>query len=360
MTAVAAPSGVSPGFGTSVETILAADGVELRAIVVRPAGAGPFPLLVMPSSWAVDDVEYVAAAVKLAQADYLVVSYTSRGFWNSGGEIDIAGAATVQDVSTVITWASDNYPVSDMIGAVGISYGAGTALLAAANDNRIRAVAAMSTWASLAESLYPNRTISSQAAHLLLWAGDTTGRPGPAMVQMQEDFKTGQIQPILDMLPERSPTHAVADLNTNNPAVLIANAWEDGIFPPGQVVDYFNQLTCPKRLVLAAGDHATAELPGLLGLPNYPWDSTRQWMDLHLRALGNSPPPVSLKTADDGGWHHYPDWLTATAATTRCELGEPTARDRFLPKTGSLGTGTAAAGLELPDRGRNLDHRRQR
>lgn len=346
MSEVTSAARVSRGFRTAAETIVCGDGTELAAIVVQPDGPGRFPLLVMPSSWAVNDVEYVAAAVRLARLDYVVVSYTSRGFWNSGGEIDIAGSATVGDVSTVIAWAIDRYPVSDMIGAVGISYGAGTSLLAAAVDDRIKAVAAMSTWASLAAALVPNGALSTQAAHLLVWAGDVTGRPGPDMLAMREYLTAGQIGPILDMLPERSPADSVAAINANKPAVLLANAWEDGFFPPGQVVDFFNELTCPKRLVLAAGDHATAELPGLLGLANYPWDAVRQWMDLHLRGVGAAPPVVSLKSADGGGWHSYPDWRTATASTTRCYLGEPRAEDLVLPRTGSLAPAPAAAGWD--------------
>ena len=195
MSEVTSAARVSRGFRTAAETIVCGDGTELAAIVVQPDGPGRFPLLVMPSSWAVNDVEYVAAAVRLARLDYVVVSYTSRGFWNSGGEIDIAGSATVGDVSTVIAWAIDRYPVSDMIGAVGISYGAGTSLLAAAVDDRIKAVAAMSTWASLAAALVPNGALSTQAAHLLVWAGDVTGRPGPDMLAMREYLTAGQIGP---------------------------------------------------------------------------------------------------------------------------------------------------------------------
>ena len=85
--------------------------------MARPSGpsssnpgcrSGRYPLLVTPSSWAVPSVEYVGVAQSLAQRGYVVISYSSRGFWESGGSIDIAGPATVEDVSALIDWALAN------------------------------------------------------------------------------------------------------------------------------------------------------------------------------------------------------------------------------------------------------------
>jgi dipeptidyl aminopeptidase/acylaminoacyl peptidase len=103
----------------------------------------------MPSSWGVPNVEYVGQGSKLATAGFQVISYSSRGFWDSGGGIDIAGPPTVADVSKVIDWAGRHTTAdTSRVAAVGISYGAGTSLLAAAKDPRIKAVGAMSGWAT--------------------------------------------------------------------------------------------------------------------------------------------------------------------------------------------------------------------
>jgi len=77
----------------------------------------------------------------------------------------------------------------------------------------------------------------------------------------------------------RSPATYLDAINANRPAVLMANAWGDSIFPPNQLADFFGRLAGPKRLELRPGDHAIAELTGILGLPNDVWTSVQRWFD---------------------------------------------------------------------------------
>src|SRR6185436_3136527 len=102
----------------------------------------------------------------------------------------------------------------------------------------------MSGWTDLVYSLYADQTRHLQSVGLLKLAAQVVGHPGPDL--------TGKLE----------------DINANRPAVLIANAWGDTIFPPNQLVDFYNRLAGPKRLELRPGDHAIAELTGVLGLPN--------------------------------------------------------------------------------------------
>ncbi|MGO4417854.1 CocE/NonD family hydrolase, partial [Streptomyces sp. MCAF7] len=88
-------------------------GVTLAANVVTPRGAADaqrLPLVVLPTSWALPQAEYLAQAQKLADSGYVVVSYNVRGFWQSGGEIETAGPPDVADASKVIDWALANTP----------------------------------------------------------------------------------------------------------------------------------------------------------------------------------------------------------------------------------------------------------
>jgi dienelactone hydrolase len=162
----------------SIQLIATPDGFQLGAYVSVPTGhgSGPFPLIVMPSSWGISYIEYVGQANVLANDGYIVVSYSSRGFDTfcainpSCGYIDIAGPLTVGDVSTVIDWALAHTPADpNNIGVSGISYGAGTGLLAAEHDPRIKAVAAMSGWANLGASLDANQTPSAQVLGCCHW-----------------------------------------------------------------------------------------------------------------------------------------------------------------------------------------------
>lgn len=88
-------------------------GITLKGNVFTPAGAESgrkYPLIVLPTSWGLPQIEYIAQAKKLADSGYVVVSYTSRGFWLSGGDIEVAGPPDIADVSAVIDWALANSP----------------------------------------------------------------------------------------------------------------------------------------------------------------------------------------------------------------------------------------------------------
>ena len=81
---------------------LPGDGVTLKANVVAPASGAGHPAVVFPSSWGLNDLEYLAQAKAMADSGYVVVSYTPRGWWSSGGEIDTAGPLDMADLSKVI------------------------------------------------------------------------------------------------------------------------------------------------------------------------------------------------------------------------------------------------------------------
>ncbi|MEV6270622.1 CocE/NonD family hydrolase [Kribbella sp. NPDC051936] len=310
-------SQTATGFSTSYERIPGAGGIEIGAVVLTPTGQGdgPFPLVVMPSSWGVPNIEYVGQGAKLATAGFQVISYSSRGFWDTGGGIDIAGPPTVADVSKVIDWADQHTPAdTERVAAVGISYGAGTSLLAAAQDPRITAVGALSGWADLIRSLNPNETVSLQAVAGLLALGNVTGRPGPEMASLQTKFVTGDFDGAIgeakQLAPVRSAATVVDQINARRPAVFLANAFEDSIFPPTQYTDFFTALTGPKRLLLAHGDHATPEASGAVGLPNETWTELAGWLRHYLTGADNgadTEAPVQLKS-QRGVWRGYPSW----------------------------------------------------
>lgn len=321
---------VAAGFSAAYKVIPGHGGTPISAVVLTPTGRGdgPFPLVVMPSSWGVNAVEYVGQGSKLATAGYQVISYTSRGFYESGGQIDIAGPDTVADLSAVIDWADENTTAdASNVAAVGISYGAGTSLLASARDPRIKVVGALSGWADLAASIGANQTISLQAVTALLAIGNLVGRPGADMQRLQTKFIGGDFDGAYDdavrLSPVRSAATMTGAINANHPAVFLANAFEDSIFPPVQYKDFFGQLTGPKRLMLAHGDHATPEITGAVGLPNEVWDELTGWLDHFLRGSANgaeAEPAVQLKS-QQGTWRRYADWPAANRTSYLTEPG---------------------------------------
>ncbi|MER5789601.1 CocE/NonD family hydrolase [Streptomyces sp. NPDC001980] len=305
-------------------------GTTLKANVVTPAGADGshrHPLLVMPTSWGFPQVQYLAQAQKLADSGYVVVAYNVRGFWQSGGGIEVAGPPDVADASKVIDWALANTP-SDAghIGMAGVSYGAGISLLAAAHDKRIKAVASLSGWADLIDSIYSGRTEHSQATALLDGVGLVTGRPSAETSQVFKDFFAADLskeQELIDWGKKRSAATYVDQINKNGAAIMLANAWGDTIFPPNQIADFYGRLTGPKRLELRPGDHATAELTGLFGLPNDVWTDTERWFDHYLKGEDNGidrERPVQLKSRSTGGYEGYPDWKSVGATRRKIDL----------------------------------------
>ncbi|MEW2164562.1 alpha/beta fold hydrolase [Streptomyces sp. NPDC007084] len=309
-------------------------GTPLKANVVTPAdadGSRAYPLIVLPTSWGLPQIEYLAQARKLANSGYVVVSYNARGFWQSGGRIEVAGPPDIADASKVIDWALANTPADPArIGMAGVSYGAGISLLAAAHDKRVKAVAALSGWADLIDSIYSNRTQHAQAAALLDGAGYLTGRPSAELQQVFKDFFASDLtkeQSLIDWGKKRSPATYVDQLNKNGAAVFLANAWGDTIFSPNQYARFYEELTGPKRLEFRPGDHATAELTGLLGLPNDVWTDTGRWFDHYLKGEDNGvdrEQPVRLKSRSTGGYEGYPDWKSVGATSRKIALGGTT------------------------------------
>lgn len=354
----ARPSAAAQLLPGTLHTIPTVDGHTLEAYVAVPAagsGAGPFPLVVMPSSWTASYNEYVGLANALANGGYIVVSFSSRGFGTACalqpacGFIDVAGPLTVADVSTVIDWALAQTPADPKaIGVSGISYGAGLSLLAAAVDPRIKAVAALSTWANLEASLDANQTPSTQGIGLLSLTSHL-GKPGPLMQQINQavtvgDFATA-VGTLLPGVAVRNPSTQIAQFNVNGPAIMIANAFEDSLFVPSQVIDFYNQLNLPKRLMVAHGDHGTNELLGTQGLPNEIYSAVTPWFDHYLKGLDNGvdrQAPVQLKS-QVGEWHTYPDWAAVEQGATTYTLTDP----RFSP---SNPTGTGHLTPQASDR----------
>ncbi|MGV9322136.1 CocE/NonD family hydrolase [Streptomyces sp. NPDC003660] len=306
-------------------------GTVLKANVVTPAGSGSHPLLVLPTSWGFPQVEYLAQAQKLADSGYVVLTYNVRGFWQSGGEIEVAGPPDMADASKVIDWALANTPADPArVGMAGVSYGAGISLLAAAHDKRIKAVAALSGWADLIGSIYSGRTQHVQAAALLDGAGLVTGRRSPELRRIFDRFYASDLsdeQNLIDWGKRRSAVTYLDQLNANKPAVMLANAWSDSVFPANQYASFYEKLTGPKRLQLRPGDHATPELTGLFGLPNDVWQDTGRWFDHYLRGVDNGvdrEQPVQLESRTGAGYEGYPDWKSVAATDRKIALAGST------------------------------------
>ncbi|GAA2590212.1 CocE/NonD family hydrolase [Streptomyces tubercidicus] len=307
-------------------------GITLKANVFTPAGSDGtrrHPVIVLPTSWSMPQVEYLAQARKLAEAGYVVVGYNSRGFWQSGGEIETAGPKDIADASKVIDWALAHTPADPhRVGMAGVSYGAGISLLASASDKRIKAVAALSGWGDLISSIYSGRTQHKQAAAMLGGTGALTGRPSAELRTILRDFLASDLSKEKDMIEwgkKRSPSTYLDKINANGAAIMLGNAWGDSLFPPNEYADFYEKLKGPKRLEFRPGDHATPEALGLFGLPNDTWTNTKRWFDHYLQGADNGidrESPVLLKSRSTGAYEGYKSWRDVPSAHRKIELAD--------------------------------------
>jgi len=343
-TTAAAPAAAAGSATTSLTfvDVPAYDGVTLKANLIAPTAAGSHPAIIFISSWGLNDAEYLAQASSLAAAGYVVLSYTARGFWGSGGTIQTAGPADIKDVSAAIDWVLAHTAADpDHIGVGGVSYGAGISLIASGQDVRIKAVVAISAWSDLIDSLYANQTRHPQAVYLLKFTAELLGHPSDEFEAILGDyFANTNVDGIKKWGDLRSAATYLAGIKANKPAILIANAYGDSLFEPNQLVSFFGQLTGPKRLEFAPGDHAIPELTGLLGLPNHVWTSTRRWFDQFLAGIdtGVDDEPVVLRVRNtDDTIESYANWADVTGSTTRYHLSDPVLNSGTLGTTASTG-----------------------
>ncbi|PHQ14133.1 CocE/NonD family hydrolase [Marinobacter profundi] len=282
--------------------IRGSDGINLEANVFIPtSGESSYPAIVFINSWALNEYEYLAAAGRLAEQGYIVLSYSSRGWGNSGGLVDTAGPKDMDDFSRVLDWLLANTATDpERIGAAGISYGAGISLLAAAHDDRVRAVAAMSGWGSLVEALYAGQTPRLVWGELLTLSGELLGRPDPAISALWSNVRNHRnVEQTIAWASIRSPLNYVDQLNANGTAVYQANNWGDNLFQPNSPLELHHRLNGPKHIDLQAGTHAGTEIIGMLGDGNTRiWNNVQRWFDSHLKGVPSAIDdqlPVQMK-----------------------------------------------------------------
>ena len=307
------------GIASDVKKTISVDGVDLAADVITPRNVAKPPLIVIPSSFGGSAMTVHEISLYFGRIGYVVVAYGQRGFGGSTGKVDFAGPATQHDVSGVIDWALKNTKADPKrIGMLGLSYGAGISLLAAAHDPRIRAVAALSTWTNLADTFTNVGTPHTDALRWLI---------GNASHSDNYDATTRHLQTTLldhpaDLGPElrsisavRSPATYINQLNKNNPAIMIANGFEDSIFGPSQLIPFFEKLKAPKRLELAPGDHGGPERSALSGTPNEVIDDVRAWFEHYLHGVRNyinTEDPIVVKDVRTGELRPLKTWPTTS------------------------------------------------
>ncbi|MVU83448.1 prolyl oligopeptidase family serine peptidase [Nocardia sp. ET3-3] len=304
------------------------EGVQLDALIAWPRTDGPHPLIVMPAGldptgWKM----YGGAVIRLLMRGYAVVAYTERGLPGSGGELTVAGPEDVQDGHAVIAWALQHSELEadeNRIGMMGISYGSGISQLVAHQNDKVKAVVALSTWADLGEALYDNGTRHIAAARAL---GNISENPSAELTKMLEYFEANtNIGEVLDYAKPRSPAHAERTVPEPVPT-FFTSFWHETIFPQNQLLAYFERYPGPKRLDLAIGDHSSVEVAGLLtGVYTRTTEAAYDWLDRYVLGMANGidqDGAVHTETMHGFDMTSSPDLATWSKSTRRYYLHAP-------------------------------------
>ena len=119
-------------------------------------------------------------ATAFAEAGFVVLAYSARGFGASTGDISMNDPDfEVADASALISYLATvpevvvDAPDDPRVGIAGGSYGGALALMAAGYDPRVDAIAADITWNSLEDSLFGQSALDSDTlgAYKSLWSG---------------------------------------------------------------------------------------------------------------------------------------------------------------------------------------------
>lgn len=114
------------------------DGVVLRADLFRPAGDGPFPVLLQRTPYNKEFLPIVAMTldpVRAANAGYAVLIQDVRGRWASDGQVFDPYTHEEADGADTLDWLAHQPFCDGNVGAYGLSYMGGTTWLTAVSGH---------------------------------------------------------------------------------------------------------------------------------------------------------------------------------------------------------------------------------
>ncbi|MFJ9839947.1 alpha/beta fold hydrolase [Kitasatospora sp. NPDC101155] len=301
-------------------------------------GSSPRPAVLLAHGFGGSKDGERERAQQLARQGYAVLTWSARGFGNSGGKIGLnAPDREVEDVKHLVDWLAQrpevklDGPGDPRVGITGASYGGAIALLASAYDHRIDAVATQITWWNLADALFPQGVQGSAAADGVfkkLWAGIffTTGAAGDlgpsggaprggagAKPQADGQVGCGRFLDSLCQMYDRVATaghadpEAVALLEKSSPSsvatqlkvpTLVVQGQQDSLFPLDQgdkIAKAVAANGAPVSVDWFAGGH-----DGGTDTSARVDDRVTAWFDHYLRGRGNDTGPAFRVTRTGG------------------------------------------------------------
>jgi ABC-2 type transport system ATP-binding protein len=274
------------------------DGTTLVTTLFVPKGNGPFPTVLMTHGWGGTRADRRPLAEFYASHGYVVLTYDSRGFGASGGEVSGIGPKAVKDTQTLISWLASRGAVEvdgegdPRIGMDGYSYGAGTQLMTAITDDRLDALVPRWGWHDLRFSLDPNSDLKWPWLNGLYVSGKRNGNPTEKLLeQWGKAIETKQAS--AELRESWVSTSPVGKLGCINTPTLLISGWEDRLFTPNEAFANYRGLRdtgTETRLLMYDLGHDLVPSPVLQeGSETYQRqsefadDAALAWMNHHLK-----------------------------------------------------------------------------
>ncbi len=309
--------------------------VRLDGGVTYPTEGCPCPGVIVNHGFLGNWHDSEGMVQQLAAHGYVVLRYSSRGFGETPGEVDLMGPKETQDLLDAVDWLNNprspvvgGKVIRNRIGQFGGSYGGAHAwALAASGHPAVRTTIPTATWTDIYDALVPNgvmllayangfygsgygpaagalggklSTQQNYSLNLHRWMGEVNSGVGV------EDAKAG--------MAERS---VGSDYSRVKIPVFIVQGLNDGLFNANQAIEAYQAIRANKvkaRLYLGGIGHPPSD--GSLDSPEATYVGTEvlAWFDHYLKGVRNGidqQPLIEFSEADY--FHNAWDGTTRTA-----------------------------------------------
>ncbi|GAB1821790.1 alpha/beta fold hydrolase [Herbidospora sp. RD11066] len=319
--------------------------VLIDAAYYPPEGGGRAPAVLLGHGFGGSKNSVRDQAGQLAEQGYAVLTWSARGFGRSTGEIALNSPDyEVKDVRQLIDWLAKKPEVlldaagDPRVGMAGGSYGGAIALMTAAHDPRVDAIAPSITWYDLADALFPEASGAGPASGVFkkMWAGiffsaggsglnpasqadglarllgGSSGQPAPDTITpeqaqcgrflpaictvYQEIAATGKATPAaIDLLRKSSPVSVQGKIKVPS---LIIQGQRDSLFPLGHAdlnAAAIRATGAPVEVAWIAGGHDGGDTEA-----DFVFGQTLNWFDTYLKKTGTATGP-GFTVSRDGG-----------------------------------------------------------
>ncbi|PSP72230.1 hypothetical protein BRC86_12840 [Halobacteriales archaeon QS_3_64_16] len=271
------------------------DDTTLEASLYEPAGEDSRPAILMTHGWGGTRADREPLAELYASNGYVVLTYDSRGFGESGGAVGVDGPNEVGDAQRLLTWLAERESVrtdgggDPRVGMDGYSYGAGIQLMTAIEDDRLDALVPRWGWHDLRLSNDPNQVLKWAWFYGLYLSGVENGTLDEEFLALSETAieQKNAGEELRDFWRSRSPVGQLGAIDT--PTLLISG-WDDRLFTPNEAFANYRGLadSTEVRLLMYNYGHDFVEFEG--EGPEFQTEyadrSALAWMDTHLKSEG--------------------------------------------------------------------------